>query len=182
MTVWVTADWHLSHEAIVRFCNRPFSSIEDMNETILYNTLNLVAKNDTLYILGDFAWNQQVAKETAHKLDFYCSDVRYICGNHDKSSFTKTQAEMLRFNHRKYYLSHYPLATAAPKLTNIHGHCHGTFHEQPWQVDVGVDAVGFAPVSMEWVEQHTKPFSRKDENELVEAIMEKYGTTQQEER
>ena len=146
------------------------------------NIIGLVSKSDTLYVLGDFAWNQKLAKEIAHELDFYCGDIRYLCGNHDKSVFTKSHAEVVRHNKRKYFLSHYPLATLAPQLTNIHGHCHGTFHEQPWQVDVGVDAVGYAPVSMEWVAQKTVPFSRKDEDVLVEAIMEKYGTTQQEKR
>ena len=35
--IFFTADFHLSHKNILKYCNRPFKNIEDMNKTILQN-------------------------------------------------------------------------------------------------------------------------------------------------
>lgn len=37
MTYWYTADLHIGHTNIIRYCNRPFSSVEEMNERLLQN-------------------------------------------------------------------------------------------------------------------------------------------------
>ena len=33
--VWFTADFHLGHKNIIRYCNRPSDTVEEMNRTIL---------------------------------------------------------------------------------------------------------------------------------------------------
>jgi len=33
--VWFTADFHFGHKNIIRYCDRPFASVEQMNEIIL---------------------------------------------------------------------------------------------------------------------------------------------------
>ena len=33
--VWFTSDTHFHHENIIRFCNRPFGSIEEMNDELV---------------------------------------------------------------------------------------------------------------------------------------------------
>jgi len=51
---WFTADFHLGHANIIRYCNRPFSTVEEMDQAIV-ERLNASAKpNDVLYFLGDF--------------------------------------------------------------------------------------------------------------------------------
>lgn len=52
---WVVGDMHLGHSKIIDYCNRPFSSIEEMDETIIDNYNKVIKKNDLVYILGDFA-------------------------------------------------------------------------------------------------------------------------------
>jgi calcineurin-like phosphoesterase family protein len=50
---WFSSDWHLGHENIIRICDRPFSSVEEMDKTIMGNMLSVMKRKDTLYFLGD---------------------------------------------------------------------------------------------------------------------------------
>ena len=54
LNVWFTADFHLGHKNIIRYCNRPFDTVEEMNRTIIDRLNSLVKTNDILYFLGDF--------------------------------------------------------------------------------------------------------------------------------
>lgn len=47
------SDLHLLHENVLRFDNRPFDTIEHMQETIVNNWNRKVTNGDTVYILGD---------------------------------------------------------------------------------------------------------------------------------
>ena len=38
---------------IIRHCDRPFSSVDDMDESLLEKWNDRVKQNDTIYILGD---------------------------------------------------------------------------------------------------------------------------------
>src|SRR5580658_1871636 len=51
---WFTSDFHLGHRNIIRYCSRPFASVEEMDAAILANLNELVGANDVLYFLGDF--------------------------------------------------------------------------------------------------------------------------------
>ncbi len=52
---WYTADLHLNHEAIIRFCKRPFGSASEMDRQICTTISEKVAPNDDLWVVGDFA-------------------------------------------------------------------------------------------------------------------------------
>ena len=55
-----TSDLHLGHDNIIRFDNRPFGSVGEMTEEIIDNWNSVVSKNDDVYILGDFAWRNDI--------------------------------------------------------------------------------------------------------------------------
>ena len=52
--VWFTADFHLGHTNIIRYCGRPFASASEMDEEILARVNECVKPEDELYFLGDF--------------------------------------------------------------------------------------------------------------------------------
>jgi calcineurin-like phosphoesterase family protein len=52
--IWCTADFHFGHSNIIRYCNRPFRSVEEMDQSILDRLNASVKANDILYFLGDF--------------------------------------------------------------------------------------------------------------------------------
>lgn len=55
MTTWWTADMHVGHQRIIELAGRPFSSVEEMNETIVDRWNGAVAPDDTVWVLGDVA-------------------------------------------------------------------------------------------------------------------------------
>lgn len=82
--IYFTADLHLNHENIIKYCNRPFNSVEEMNKTIIDNINTTVGQNDTLYILGDFCWGKrfETACDFLEKIE--CRNVKLLYGNHDQ--------------------------------------------------------------------------------------------------
>lgn len=53
-TIYFIADTHFSDETIIKYENRPFQSVSEMNSKIIHQWNTIVEKNDIVYILGDF--------------------------------------------------------------------------------------------------------------------------------
>lgn len=82
MKRWVIADLHFGHTNIIDYCNRPFADLEQMETELIKNWNNIVAKNDLVYVLGDFTLSR--------KLDYIASlcarlhgQKILVMGNHD---------------------------------------------------------------------------------------------------
>lgn len=84
---WFSADSHLGHANIIRYCNRPFTSVQQMDDAIIENINAAVAPNDVLYVLGDFAFSKdkRTWPETwmAYRERIKCSTIILVLGNHD---------------------------------------------------------------------------------------------------
>jgi calcineurin-like phosphoesterase family protein len=55
MTTWFTADLHLGHANIIRYCNRPWDDVTAMNTPLVERWNDTVAPGDTVWVLGDLA-------------------------------------------------------------------------------------------------------------------------------
>jgi calcineurin-like phosphoesterase family protein len=55
MTTWFTADLHLGHQNIIRYCDRPFDDVEAMNRALVGRWNEVVGDDDLVWVLGDFA-------------------------------------------------------------------------------------------------------------------------------
>jgi calcineurin-like phosphoesterase family protein len=81
--VWFSADFHLGHSNIIRYCDRPFGSAAEMDEAILDRVNESVKAADELYFLGDFCiGGPKVA--AAYRQKIRCKKVYFILGNHDR--------------------------------------------------------------------------------------------------
>lgn len=168
MSIWFTSDTHFGHENIIKHCKRPFSSIEEMDLAIICNINNVVKENDTLFHLGDFAWNNRV-KEFRDKIR--CKNIYCAKGNHDDKAelidvfgkdnvFDIYDFVYVKSNIKQYYiLCHYPIAVwNKSHYGSIHcfGHCHANYRppEHSFSLDVGVDAWAYAPISIDQVNEY----------------------------
>lgn len=89
--LFFTSDIHYNHENICRGITkwtsrlehtRDFSSLEEMNNTIVSNINNVVGQDDILICLGDWSFGGfDSIKELKDKI--ICKNIYLILGNHD---------------------------------------------------------------------------------------------------
>ena len=151
--VYVSADPHFGHDAIRRHTNRPFASVEEMDEALIANWNNTVPKKAMTIIVGDFAW-----KHHTKYLSRLNGKKILIIGNHDKmnqaakAQFTETHQILCRTIEKKYAVfCHYPMLSwpgSGFGSWQIHGHSHGTMTTPDYilRLDVGVDVFNFRPI------------------------------------
>ncbi len=178
--IYFTSDLHLGHHNIIRLCDRPFSTVEEMDETLIRNWNSKVTNGDTVYILGDlFFRNERPAEEYLKLLK---GKKHLIIGNHDKDWIKKCALEdhfesvnnlhFLNDGKRQMTLCHYPMMSWPHMVRTymVFGHIHGNTDADYWplicknelMLNAGVDINGFMPVTFEEMVENNRHF--KEEN------------------
>ena len=127
--IFFTSDLHFNHKNIIKYCNRPYENIEDMNLDIIKRWNNVVSKEDIVWCLGDVAFgNKTHAIELVKSLN---GRKRLIMGNHDHwkiSVYLEMGFEIVSpcpiIWGGKYILSHVPYPNLPEGYINIYGHIH----------------------------------------------------------
>lgn len=78
--IFFSADHHFYHSNIIRYCARPFCSVEEMNDEMIARWNSTVSPNDVVYYLGDFSLAIRPVELFARKLH---GEKHLIMGNHD---------------------------------------------------------------------------------------------------
>lgn len=177
--IWFTSDLHFGHANILKFCNRPWETTDEMNADLIKNWNSVVKPDDLVFDLGDFAfasnskWKDLLSQLNGHHY--------LILGNHDITRwpgdktmelFEGVSHQMiLKIDGRTVYLNHYPYLCFGgvwrrPEhaVYQLFGHvhsgpnCEGADTNRlvnlfPYQYDVGVDNNNYTPVSWEQVKE-----------------------------
>jgi calcineurin-like phosphoesterase family protein len=150
--IFLTADTHLGHFNILKHCNRPYSSVEEMDTALISRWNDVVKDRDTIYILGDFAWrNPQDYVSQLHGKKIL------IRGSHDlhpERYFNEVyDIKSIKIDKQLIVMCHYPMRSwngSSHNSIHCHGHEHGVLKmELLNSIDVGVDCWNYRPVSYE---------------------------------
>lgn len=88
--IWFTSDTHFGHENVLKFTDRPWETIQQMNSVIVANINARVGMNDELYILGDFSFKMTAQDAYGLRKKITCKKVHLVPGNHDKVDYVVT--------------------------------------------------------------------------------------------
>lgn len=133
--IYFTSDLHLGHDNAIAFTNRPFSDLEDMNQTLIRNINDTVAADDELWILGDFSYKIKREEVRTLRRQISCRHVHLVYGNHDRDYasdhiFQSVQYyKELKTDYGRVVLFHYPIlewSAAHYGSIHLHGHIHST--------------------------------------------------------
>lgn len=80
--IFFTSDLHFGHQRIIDMAYRPFSSVDQMNQTIIDNINARVTDEDDLIIVGDAVMGTFL--DNVHLLGELNGRVHLIPGNHDR--------------------------------------------------------------------------------------------------
>ncbi len=175
--LFFTADQHFNHRNIIRHCNRPFVSVDEMNEELVALHNRVVGVDDQVLHLGDLSWDRP---DWIHSL----RGKHYLVpGNHDAChpmhkkhrrevrrcqdagitvldpqvvQHLLPQAVLLchfpftgdsRFDDR--YAEWRPTSLPTPARLLLHGHVHTAWKRRGICINVGVDVWDYAPVSVD---------------------------------
>lgn len=163
--IWIIADPHLNHTNIIRYTNRPFNTVEEMNETIIFNWNNCVKQNDSIFVLGDFFLGKY--EDMIPILERLNGMIYIISGNHDNNIHRLWSEMDFKYQHllskikwikdyheeiidgRLVVMFHYPLVSWNRKMHksyHLWGHTHGvvsSLTNYDLSLDVGVDATAY---------------------------------------
>ena len=151
--IWFTADLHFGHENVIKFSNRPFSTVSEMDEAIIKLWNKLVEPRDTVFVLGDFSFHYG-ATHTSTILARLPGNKVLIRGNHDHRKTLKKihgwtfVRDYYDLKHKQEHivLSHYAFEVwrdCHHGSWHLHGHSHGTLPVRGKRMDVGIDALGW---------------------------------------
>ena len=188
--IWFCSDTHWSHENILKYCNRPFGSVEEMNEALVNNWNSVVKPEDHVYHLGDFCFGNVEKWNWCLEPGRLNGHIHLVLGNHDPDRVFREGTLIERFDSIDFQkiliiegwtviLNHFPFASFSNsyghKVMALSGHTHvGQLSSsvesydalnamyKPNQYDVGVDNNNFTPVS--WTEVKNKITTQIENN------------------
>lgn len=139
---YFTSDLHFDHTNIMNHCERPFETVEDMNEALIYYYNKVVAKGDVVVIAGDLTLNTNAKLVEEKFLSRLNGNKILLKGNHDY--WLKQKRYLYHKKVQGYHLAvgHYPMRTWQGQRKggfNLHGHSHGNLRPFYNQLDIGVD-------------------------------------------
>lgn len=156
---FVIADTHFNDANIIRFCNRPFSSVEDMNTSLIDRWDSVVEPLDTVWILGDFfIFTDGLDRDFKAIVSHLQGHKNLIKGNHDIKNIN------FYHNYFEFYspypillnglflLSHEPLLLSeTTPYFNIYGHVHNDmkYVDNRTSRCVSVERIGYCPLLLD---------------------------------
>ena len=142
MNRFFVSDYHMYHDNILKFCNRPFANARDMNESFFENHNKVVRPGDEVYFLGDLGFGHgDRTKITEHIASRLHGQIHWVFGNHDKHETKKANGfawkgndKIIKIGVHKIHLYHYCIRQWDCKhygSIHLYGHDHTADSDVP---------------------------------------------------
>ena len=166
--IWLTGDSHFSHFNISKYCNRPFSTVEEMDECLINNWNDVIKRGDIVYVLGDFAYWRLTPQEIENIFNKLAGHKTLIRGNHDRhvGNYWDAVKDIHWLKKESIFLSHYAhrvWRNSCHGSLNFFGHSHGQLQERYNQLDVGVDNCEYRPINIDEAIERIKEINKRVE-------------------
>ncbi len=159
--IWFISDTHFNHANMLKFKRedgspaRPFTTVEEMNETMIQRWNDRVKVSDHIWHLGDVAMGHR--KDVASILSRLNGKKRFLLGNHDRVKGTDLlnyfqKFELWRiFKDENFICTHVPIHKSAFRKVefNVHGHMHHHEINDPAYINICVEKTNYAPIHMD---------------------------------
>lgn len=170
--VFLIGDTHFGHRNVIKYCSRPFSSVEEMNETLIDNWNKQVRKNDEVFMMGDFALS---GKDNLIQWGKRLNGNKYLIkGNHDEASLATYQEAGFKYvyNHSIIYkdffiLSHYPQFI---QKNGVYANIFAHIHTNPAYKDYGsnffcvsAERINYTPINFEEIVSKMKECEQNEQ-------------------
>jgi calcineurin-like phosphoesterase family protein len=153
---WIYSDPHYYHKNIIKYCSRPFETMEEMHTTMINKHNSIIDKKDRVFILGDFSFsNKENVSEIVSQLK---GNITLIMGNHDRGRTRKWLLEcgfdeVIEYPiivNELFILSHEPVfMNDSMPYINLHGHLHGNVFSNNNYFNVCLENNDFFPFSLD---------------------------------
>lgn len=168
MNMFFSADYHLFHDKIRLYADRPYISLDQMHKAMVLKHNQIVTDKDEVWNIGDVAMlSSEFVGKLRKEINKFKGIKHLVVGNHDRwriqlyedAGFSTTHtAFWFKYNELTFYLAHDPEKYTSieddPKSIMLCGHIHKLFkHLLPEKriINVGVDVWNFAPVSFDQI-------------------------------
>ena len=172
--IFFTSDLHVGHTNIIRYANRPFNSVYEMDEVLISNLFKTLKSGDTLYYLGDLSFSKEEDVKIINMLEKQNIKTFFIMGNHDKAMRSVEVQETLEvcknfkgmwdlldesFENQQATMCHYPMLTFKASHFNawqLYGHHHSDISSIATgkKLNVCTDLHNFKPWSFEEIKEY----------------------------
>lgn len=151
--IYIISDTHFGHENIIKYCNRPFSCAQEMDEILIARWNTIVRPQDHVYHLGDVAMSQQALNSILPRLHGH---KRLVLGNHDNHAPIEEYARhfdkilMWRL-FKPLILTHVPIRedSFGKAQVNLHGHIHDKPSPPGPYINACVEWTNYQPVHLD---------------------------------
>ena len=163
---FLISDTHFGHANILTFLDgdgkvlRDFSSVEEMDETMVDNWNKTVSNKDKVYHLGDVLFSNRVLQTIMPRLN---GTKILIKGNHDNLKLSQYQQffKDIRSYHilDKFVLSHIPIHPDSLYRwkANLHGHLHNNILDDERYMNLSVERINYTPKDFEEIREYFNP-------------------------
>lgn len=146
--VYFAGDLHFGHIGITKF--RPVYHEAEHRETIIENFNSVLGKRDSLWLMGDIAFSDEMIDQVAR---ITCAYKFLVLGNHDCKNIARWMTVVDNIygitKQKGMWLSHAPIHPEELRgKINVHGHVHYATLDDPRYFNVSLENIGYKPISL----------------------------------